>query len=52
MIYVDDMLATGEDADMADIRRGLAAKRKMKELPFERFLGCDIIREGNVIFIN
>ena len=52
MIYVDDILATGEDADVADIRRGLVAKRKIKELPFERFLRCDIIQEGNVIFVN
>ena len=52
MIYVDDILATSEDADIADIRRGLAAKRKIKELPFERFLRYDIMREGNVIFVN
>jgi len=52
MIYVDDILATGEDTNIADIRRGLAAKRKIKELPFERFLGYNIIREGNIIFVN
>jgi hypothetical protein len=37
---------------MANIRRGLAAKRKIKELLFKRFFGYDIIREGNIIFAN
>ena len=46
------MLVTSEDANVAEIRRGLAAKRKMKELLFERFLRYNIIREGNVIFVN
>ncbi|OKO98596.1 Retrovirus-related Pol polyprotein from transposon TNT 1-94 [Penicillium subrubescens] len=52
LIYVDDMLATGEEAEVAAIRQGLASKRKLKELPFSRFLGCDITREGSVILAN
>ena len=52
MIYIDDILIVGEDTNIANIRRGLAAKRKIKELLFERFLRYDIIREGNIIFVN
>ena len=52
MIYIDDILVTSELTNIADIRRGLAAKRKIKELLFERFLRYNIIREENIIFIN
>ena len=37
------MLVTSEDTNIAEIRRGLAAKRKIKELLFKRFLRYNII---------
>jgi hypothetical protein len=49
LIYVDDILATSKEAEVAVIRQGLTSKRKLKELLFSRFLGYNITREGSVI---
>ena len=45
MIYVDDILATGHEDQLNSMKKGLSNKRKLKTLPFKRFLGCDVIEE-------
>jgi hypothetical protein len=52
LIYVNDILATSEEAEVATIRQGLRGKRKLKELLFNRFLGYDITQEGSIILTN
>ncbi|OKP11153.1 Retrovirus-related Pol polyprotein from transposon TNT 1-94, partial [Penicillium subrubescens] len=54
LIYVDDVLSTGLDSEIKRIRDAMALKRKLKILPFKRFLGCDIFHDQKkgIIFMN
>jgi reverse transcriptase-like protein len=53
LIYVDDTLTTGHDEEIDAIQKGMEAKRKLKILPFKRFLGCDVFVESSgCVFMN
>jgi hypothetical protein len=54
LIYVDDVLSTGLNSEIQRVRDAMALKRKLKILPFKRFLGCDIFhqKEKGIIFLN
>jgi hypothetical protein len=48
------MLSTGLNSEIQRVRDAIALKRKLKILPFKRFLGYDIFhqREKGIIFLN
>jgi hypothetical protein len=54
LIYVNNVLSTGLDSEIKRIRDAMALKRKLKILPFKRFLGYNIFHDQKkgIIFMN
>ncbi|XP_042035301.1 uncharacterized mitochondrial protein AtMg00810-like [Salvia splendens] len=54
IIYVDDMILTGDDTEeMAELRKNLFSEFEMKDLgPLKYFLRIEVLRSRKGIFIN
>ena len=53
LLYVDDLLLTGEDKPIIECKKNLAAQFEMKELEvMHYFLGLEVWQYPNEIFIN